>query len=71
MAKLKNEMRKVHRRKVVKAKERLKKLEKGSLPYGKIGSSARKLFAKRIKAGYEFPARLRKPAGEAKPSVSE
>jgi Xaa-Pro aminopeptidase len=59
MAKLKNEMQKIHRKKVRKAKERLKEFEKGKASYEKLDSAARKVFYKRLKAGYEFPARLR------------
>ncbi len=57
MAKLKNEMRRIHRRKLRKAKERLKLAEKGK-DYSKLNSTARKVFYKRLKAGYEFPARI-------------
>jgi hypothetical protein len=70
MAKLKNEMQKIHRKKVRKAKERLKSMEKGKLLYSKLDSAARKVFYKRLKAGYEFPGRSRKPAEPAKPSSS-
>ncbi len=70
MAKLRNEMRKVHRRKIRKAKDRLKNLEKGNLSYNKLDSTARKIFYKRLKAGYEFPARMRKPDEPAKPPSS-
>lgn len=67
MAKLKNEMRKVHRRKIRKAKERLKK---GNLSYSKLDSTAKKVFYKWVKAGYEFPARLRSSGESSKPSSS-
>lgn len=60
MGKLKNEMRKIHSKKIRKAKEKLKALEKGSLIYNRLDSTAKKFFYKRLKAGYEFPARLRK-----------
>jgi len=59
MAKLKNEMRRVHRRKIRKAKERLKLEEKSKEPYSELNSTARKVFYKRLKAGYEFPARIK------------
>lgn len=52
-------MKRVHRRKIRKAKERLKLAEKGKEPYSKLNSTARKVFYKRLKAGYEFPARIK------------
>lgn len=59
MGKLKNEMRKVHRKKNRMAKERLKLIEKGKVSYSKLGSSAKKVFDKRLRAGFESPARIK------------
>lgn len=71
MAKLHNEMRKIHRRKIRKAKTRLKTMEKGGmLSYGKLDCVAKKVFYKRLKAGYEFPGRMRRTAEPAMPSSS-
>ncbi len=71
MGKLKNEMRKVHRKKIGKAKERLKEFEKGKDSYEKLNSAARRIFYKRLKAGYKFPVRLRSSVGSEKTSASE
>jgi len=46
-----------HRRKNV-AKQQLKEFEKGVIPYERLNRLAKNLLEKRIKAGYEFPAKL-------------
>ncbi|MCM8818674.1 MAG: hypothetical protein NC915_04270 [Candidatus Omnitrophica bacterium] len=55
MGKLKEELRKVYHRKKEKARQQLKLFEKGEIPYEKLNRLAKKLFYKRIKAGYQFP----------------
>ncbi|MCX7917701.1 MAG: hypothetical protein N2589_06205 [bacterium] len=55
MGKLKEELRKIYHRKKEKAKKQLKLFEEGKIPYEKLNRVAKKLFYKRIKAGYQFP----------------
>lgn len=57
MGKHRNEMKKIHRKKVKKAKEKLKEFEKKSVPFGKLNRLAKKIFCKRLNTGYKFPAR--------------
>ena len=58
MAKHKNEMKKIHRKKIKKVKEKLKELKKSNLSSGKLNRLAKKILYKRIKSGYEFPAKI-------------
>ncbi|MCM8821588.1 MAG: hypothetical protein NC831_02080 [Candidatus Omnitrophica bacterium] len=46
-----------HRRSCV-ARQQLKEFEKGVIPFERLNRRAKKLLEKRIKAGYEFPAKL-------------
>ncbi|MCM8803688.1 MAG: hypothetical protein NC833_00310 [Candidatus Omnitrophica bacterium] len=55
MGKLKEEMRKIYHRKRKKAKAQLKLLEEGRITYDQLNRLAKKIFYKRIKAGYQFP----------------
>jgi len=61
MAKLDREMRKIHKKKIKKAKEKLKKLERKEITYNDLNQLAKKLFYKSLKAGYEFPAKVFSP----------
>lgn len=58
MGRHKNEMKKIHRKKIKKAKVQLKEFEKGNIPFEKLNRLAKKIFYKRLKAGYEFPAKV-------------
>jgi len=58
MAKHKNEMKKIHKKKIKKVKEKLKEFEKRNISFGKLNRLAKKILYKRIKAGYEFPAKI-------------
>ncbi|MCM8785484.1 MAG: hypothetical protein NC827_05690 [Candidatus Omnitrophica bacterium] len=55
MGKLKEELNKIYHKKREKAKEQLKLLEQGKITYQQLNRLAKKLFYKRIKAGYQFP----------------
>jgi len=58
MGKYSTDVRKIYKKKQIKAKEKLKKLETGEISYTQLNRLAKKLFYKRLKAGYEFPARI-------------
>jgi len=58
MGKLKEELRKIYHRKREKAKRQLKLFEEGKINYHQLNRLAKKLFYKRIKAGYQFPATI-------------
>jgi hypothetical protein len=51
-------LRKYHHRKMKAARIQLKEFEQGTRPFEKLNRRARKLLEKRIKAGYELPAKL-------------
>jgi len=51
-------MKKIHKKKIKKAKEKLKAFETRNIPFGKLNRVAKKIFLKRLKAGYEFPAKI-------------
>ncbi len=51
-------LRKHYHRKMQAARKQLKELEQGSRQFDKLNSRARKLLVKRIKAGYELPAKI-------------
>ncbi|MFN4227636.1 MAG: hypothetical protein ACK4F0_05800 [Candidatus Ratteibacteria bacterium] len=55
MGKLKEELNKIYHKKREKAKEQLKLFEQGKITYQQLNRLAKKLFYKRIKAGYQFP----------------
>ncbi|MCM8766470.1 MAG: hypothetical protein NC816_06920 [Candidatus Omnitrophica bacterium] len=55
MGKLKEELKKIYHKKKEKAKQQLKLLEQGKISYQQLNRLAKKLFYKRIKAGYQFP----------------
>ena len=55
MGKLKEELRKIYHKKREKALAQLKLLEEGKISYDQFNRLARKIFYKRIKAGYQFP----------------
>ncbi len=55
MGKLKEELRKIYHKKKEKARQQLKLLEEGKISYEQLNRVAKKLFYKRIKAGYQFP----------------
>lgn len=57
MGKHRNEMKKLHRKKIKKAKEQLKEFEKRNIPFRKLNRLAKKIFCKRLASGYEFPAK--------------
>jgi hypothetical protein len=57
MAKLSEEMRKIHRKKKKKAREQLKQFEEEKIEFEELGRVAKRIFQKRLKAGYEFPAK--------------
>lgn len=61
MGKLDREMKKIHRKKKEKAKKKLEMLERGEITYTGLNRIAKKLFYKRLKAGYEFPAKIFSP----------
>jgi len=58
MGKYSTDVRKIYKKKQIKAKEKLKKLETGEISYTQLNRLAKKLFYNRLKAGYEFPARI-------------
>jgi len=58
MGKFKEELRKIYRKKKESARQQLKLFEEGKIPYEKLNRIAKKLFYKRIKAGYQFPKTL-------------
>ncbi len=58
MGKLKEELRKIYHKKREKAKRQLKLFEEGKISYHQLNRLAKKLFYKRIKAGYQFPATI-------------
>jgi len=58
MGKLKEELRKIYHKKREKAKNQLKLFEEGKISYEQLNRLAKKLFYKRIKAGYQFPATI-------------
>ncbi len=58
MGRHRNEMKKIHKKKIKKAKEKLKAFETRNIPFGKLNRVAKKIFLKRLKAGYEFPAKI-------------
>jgi|YelNatPaOPRAMG01_1025707.scaffolds.fasta_scaffold264687_1 hypothetical protein len=58
MGKFKEELRKIYHRKREKAKRQLKLFEEGKISYHQLNRLAKKLFYKRIKAGYQFPATI-------------
>ncbi|RKY30222.1 MAG: hypothetical protein DRP67_04920 [Candidatus Omnitrophota bacterium] len=66
MGKLKEELRKIYHKKRKKAKEQLKLYEEGKIPFSKLNRLAKKIFYKRLKAGYKF--QIKKPEGEANQS---
>ncbi|MCM8772701.1 MAG: hypothetical protein NC926_05300 [Candidatus Omnitrophica bacterium] len=55
MGKLKEELRKIYHKKKEKARQQLKLLEEGKITFDQLNRVAKKLFFKRIKAGYQFP----------------
>lgn len=55
MGKLREEMRKIYHKKREKAKAQLKLFEEGKITYEQLNRLAKKIFYKRIKAGYQFP----------------
>ena len=57
MGKLKEELRKIYHKKREKAKAQLKLYEEGKIPFNKLNRLARKIFYKRLKAGYKLPKR--------------
>lgn len=56
MGKFKEELRKIYHKKREKARQQLKLLEEGKITYDQLNRLAKKLFYKRVKAGYQFPA---------------
>ncbi|MCM8829515.1 MAG: hypothetical protein NC824_00735 [Candidatus Omnitrophica bacterium] len=58
MGKNRNQMKKLHRKKVKKAKEKLKEFEKRNIPFAKLNRLAKKIFCKRLSSGYKFPAKM-------------
>jgi|GEM_PF-825684 glutamyl-tRNA reductase len=55
MGKLKEELNKIYHKKREKALQQLKLFEEGKINYEQLNRLARKIFNKRIKAGYQFP----------------
>ncbi|MCD6221681.1 hypothetical protein J7K25_05945 [bacterium] len=70
MGKLDREMKKIHRKKREKARELLKMLESGKITYNDLNRVAKKLFYKRLKAGYEFPAKIFSPEKKSSGGVA-
>ncbi len=58
MSKEEKRLRKRYHRKREVAKKQLEEFEKGVIPFERLNRLARKLLEKRLKAGYEFPAKL-------------
>ena len=58
MRKQDRKLRKRYHRKRIKAEEQLKQFEAGKLSYEKLNRQAKDLLQKRMKAGYELPAKL-------------
>lgn len=51
-------LRRHYHRKMEVARQQLREFEKGVLPFERLNRRAKKLLEKRIKAGYELPAKL-------------
>ncbi|HOL49847.1 MAG TPA: hypothetical protein PLW07_04645 [bacterium] len=51
-------LKKYYHRRMQAAKKQLQEFEQGNRPFEKLNRRAKKLLQKRIKAGYELPARL-------------
>jgi len=58
MGKLREELRKIYHKKREKAKKQLKLFEEGKISYHQLNRLAKKIFYKRIKAGYQFPSTI-------------
>lgn len=58
MGKLQEELKKMYHKKKEKARSQIKLFEEGKISYDKLNRVAKKLFYKRIKAGYQFPKTL-------------
>lgn len=55
MGKLKEELNKIYHKKRKRAMEQLKLFEEGKISYEQLNRLSKKIFYKRIKAGYQFP----------------
>jgi hypothetical protein len=58
MRKEKKVLKKLYHKRLEKARGQLKQFEAGKVPFEKLNRYAKNLLLKRIKAGYEFPAKL-------------
>lgn len=56
MGKSKEELRKIYHKKREKAKQQLKLFEEGKITFNQLNRLAKKIFYKRLKAGYKFPS---------------
>ncbi len=58
MGRLKRHMKRVHRRKLRKAREQVRLYNAGKLKPGELSSIARRILLKRLKAGHRLPDRM-------------
>ncbi|MCX8082925.1 MAG: hypothetical protein N3D17_05990 [bacterium] len=57
MGRHKNEIKKLHRKKIKKAKEKLKEFEAKKIPFRELNRLAKKIFCKRLHSGYEISSK--------------